>query len=164
MVLKIGKLMLTTVGYAKIAAVAEACQTDSSSSQTPAPVSASTHNQAVVLQQALQHIPNPNAECVLRNVAIRLGRHAAEEVGHRSKVKIYQWLASQPVGDLPIILMWYAKSGKHMSLSLAFNVTWDSKIHYDNWFGKFCKLNHCKMHVNKCIANLKVWDINLFCL
>ncbi len=80
MVLKIGKLMLTTVGYAKIAAVAEACQTDSSSSQTPTPVSASTHNQAVVLQQALQHIPNPNAECVLRNVAIRLGRHAAEEV------------------------------------------------------------------------------------
>ena len=88
MVLKIGKLMLTTVGYAKIAAVAEACQTDpsSSSSQAPAPVSASTHNQAVVLQQALQHIPNPNAECVLRNVAIRLGRHAAEEV--RGKIEI----------------------------------------------------------------------------
>ncbi|XP_071799117.1 ubiquitin carboxyl-terminal hydrolase 9X-like isoform X1 [Asterias amurensis] len=77
-VLKIAKLMLTTVGYAKIAFVAEACQPDSGSQSPQLQVSASTHNQAVVLQHALQHIPNPNAECVLRNVAVRLGRHAAE--------------------------------------------------------------------------------------
>ena len=84
-VLKIAKLMLTTVGYAKIAFVAEACQPDSGSQSPQLQVSASTHNQAVVLQHALQHIPNPNAECVLRNVAVRLGRHAAEGVSKRNQ-------------------------------------------------------------------------------
>ncbi|XP_071949723.1 ubiquitin carboxyl-terminal hydrolase 9X-like isoform X2 [Antedon mediterranea] len=78
MVLKVGKLMLTTLGYAKITAVAESLQQDmtgqSSTQTTPA-----AHNQALVLQQALQGIPNPNSECVLRNIAIRLGRHVADE-------------------------------------------------------------------------------------
>ncbi|XP_030838236.1 probable ubiquitin carboxyl-terminal hydrolase FAF-X isoform X3 [Strongylocentrotus purpuratus] len=79
MVLKVGKLMFTTLAYARITAVAEACQTDPAGGPSQSSVSQTTHTQAVVLQQAMQHIPNPNAECVLRNVAVRLGRQAAEE-------------------------------------------------------------------------------------
>lgn len=40
-----------------------------------------THDQAVVLQSALQSIPNPSSECMLRNVAIRLAQQVSDEVG-----------------------------------------------------------------------------------
>lgn len=80
-VLKICKLLLTTVSYALVQVVAEACQPET---QAP-PVTASTHSHAVVLQQALHHLPNPSAECMLRNVAVRLGQHLAEQV------KCYPW-------------------------------------------------------------------------
>lgn len=40
-----------------------------------------THDQAVVLQNALQSIPNPSSECMLRNVSIRLAQQISDEVG-----------------------------------------------------------------------------------
>ncbi|XP_066267004.1 ubiquitin carboxyl-terminal hydrolase 9X-like isoform X4 [Branchiostoma lanceolatum] len=99
-VLKVGKLMLTTVGYAMVQHVAEACQPDSPHSGT---VSASAHNHAIVLQQALHHIPNPNAECMLRNVALRLGQQCVED-------------AMTTLPDMPVIkaiqkISWAVASG-----------------------------------------------------
>ncbi|KAM4798316.1 ubiquitin carboxyl-terminal hydrolase 9X-like isoform X3 [Urocitellus parryii] len=38
-----------------------------------------THDQAVVLQGALQSIPNPSSECMLRNVSIRLAQQISDE-------------------------------------------------------------------------------------
>ncbi|KAF4027332.1 hypothetical protein G4228_019128 [Cervus hanglu yarkandensis] len=38
-----------------------------------------THDQAVVLQNALQSIPNPSSECILRNVSIRLAQQISDE-------------------------------------------------------------------------------------
>lgn len=43
-------------------------------------VSQVTHDQAVVLQSALQSIPNPSSECMLRNVSIRLAQQISDEV------------------------------------------------------------------------------------
>lgn len=37
-------------------------------------------DQAVVLQSALQSIPNPSSECMLRNVSIRLAQQISDEV------------------------------------------------------------------------------------
>ena len=76
-VLKTCKLLLTAVGHAHVQVVAIACNSDS---QVP-PVTASVHNHAVVLQQALHHIPNPNAECMTRNVAMHLGQNLGDQVG-----------------------------------------------------------------------------------
>ena len=73
--LKINKLLLTCVGHATVQVVADACQSDSSAP----PISPSIHNHAVVLQQALHYIPNPSAECMTRNVAIRLGQNLGEQ-------------------------------------------------------------------------------------
>lgn len=44
-------------------------------------INQATHDQAVVLQNALQNIPNPTSECMLRNVAIRLAQQISDEVG-----------------------------------------------------------------------------------
>uniref|UniRef100_A0A2K5I4A0 ubiquitinyl hydrolase 1 n=1 Tax=Colobus angolensis palliatus TaxID=336983 RepID=A0A2K5I4A0_COLAP len=38
-----------------------------------------THDQAVVLQSALQSIPNPSSECMLRNVSVRLAQQISDE-------------------------------------------------------------------------------------
>lgn len=43
-------------------------------------INQATHDQAVVLQNALQNIPNPTSECMLRNVAIRLAQQISDEV------------------------------------------------------------------------------------
>lgn len=43
-------------------------------------INQTTHDQAVVLQNALQNIPNPTSECMLRNVAIRLAQQISDEV------------------------------------------------------------------------------------
>lgn len=43
-------------------------------------INQATHDQAVVLQTALQNIPNPTSECMLRNVAIRLAQQISDEV------------------------------------------------------------------------------------
>ena len=72
---KVCKLLLTAVGHAEVQVVAEACQSDSAQPPTPY-----VHQHALVLQQALHHIPNPNAECMTRNVAIRLGQQLGEQV------------------------------------------------------------------------------------
>ncbi|XP_072270431.1 ubiquitin carboxyl-terminal hydrolase 9X [Pyxicephalus adspersus] len=73
--LKVAKLLLTAIGYGHVRAVAEACQPVEGSN----PVSPATHDQAVVLQNALQNIPNPTSECMLRNVAIRLAQQISDE-------------------------------------------------------------------------------------
>ncbi|XP_071839115.1 ubiquitin carboxyl-terminal hydrolase 9X-like isoform X3 [Apostichopus japonicus] len=77
LVLKTGKLMFTTAGYAKLAAAQEAYQSDPNTGPS---ISQAAHTQAVILQQALQHIPNPTTECMLRNVAIKLGRSVSEDM------------------------------------------------------------------------------------
>ncbi|CAH3106557.1 unnamed protein product [Porites lobata] len=77
--LKMSKLLLTVVGYAQVTVVAEAIQ-PSDPTCTPPPVSASAHNAAVILQQALQYIPNPATECMLRNMAVRLAGHLSNLV------------------------------------------------------------------------------------
>lgn len=46
-------------------------------------INQATHDQALVLQSALQNIPNPSAECMLRNVAIRLAQQISDEVGFK---------------------------------------------------------------------------------
>ncbi|XP_013401949.1 probable ubiquitin carboxyl-terminal hydrolase FAF-X isoform X1 [Lingula anatina] len=73
-ILKICKLLLTTVGHAIVGVVAEACQSDS-----PTQITASEHSHAVLIQTALHHMPNPGSEYMLRNVAARLGAFLKEE-------------------------------------------------------------------------------------
>uniref|UniRef100_A0A668ARF6 ubiquitinyl hydrolase 1 n=1 Tax=Myripristis murdjan TaxID=586833 RepID=A0A668ARF6_9TELE len=74
--LKIAKLLLTAVGFGHVKAVAEACQPNAEGN---IPINQATHDQALVLQSALQNIPNPASECMLRNVAIRLAQQISDE-------------------------------------------------------------------------------------
>ncbi|XP_051998079.1 probable ubiquitin carboxyl-terminal hydrolase FAF-X isoform X3 [Xyrauchen texanus] len=77
--LKIAKLLLTAVGFGHVKAVAEACQPVVEGTIPVSPINQATHDQALVLQNALQNIPNPSAECMLRNVAIRLAQQISDE-------------------------------------------------------------------------------------
>ncbi|XP_039724617.1 probable ubiquitin carboxyl-terminal hydrolase FAF-X isoform X5 [Pteropus medius] len=77
--LKIAKLLLTAVGYGHVQAVAEACQPVVDGTDPVTPINQITHDQAVVLQNALQSIPNPLSECILRNVSIRLAQQISNE-------------------------------------------------------------------------------------
>ncbi|XP_053482762.1 probable ubiquitin carboxyl-terminal hydrolase FAF-X isoform X3 [Ictalurus furcatus] len=77
--LKIAKLLLTAVGFGHVKAVAEACQPVADGNIPVSPINQATHDQALVLQSALQNIPNPSAECMLRNVAIRLAQQISDE-------------------------------------------------------------------------------------
>uniref|UniRef100_A0A8C1JAL7 Probable ubiquitin carboxyl-terminal hydrolase FAF-X n=1 Tax=Cyprinus carpio TaxID=7962 RepID=A0A8C1JAL7_CYPCA len=77
--LKIAKLLLTAVGFGHVKAVAEACQPVVEGTIPMSPINQTTHDQALVLQNALQNIPNPSAECMLRNVAIRLAQQISDE-------------------------------------------------------------------------------------
>ncbi|XP_031442804.1 probable ubiquitin carboxyl-terminal hydrolase FAF-X isoform X3 [Clupea harengus] len=77
--LKIAKLLLTAVGFGHVKAVAEACQPVVEGTMPVSPINQATHDQALVLQNALQNIPNPSAECMLRNVAIRLAQQISDE-------------------------------------------------------------------------------------
>ncbi|XP_068731970.1 ubiquitin carboxyl-terminal hydrolase 9X-like isoform X1 [Montipora capricornis] len=100
--LKMSKLLFTVVGYAQVTVVAEAIQ-PSDPTCSPPPISASAHNAAVILQQALQYIPNPATECMLRNMAVRLAGHLSN-------------LVSGPLPDLSAIksvqrLSWAAGVG-----------------------------------------------------
>lgn len=70
------KLMLTVVGYAKLQVVVDAC----SNEPRGPPITPAEHSHAVILQQALHHIPNHSTEFTTRNVAIRLGQQLAEQV------------------------------------------------------------------------------------
>ncbi|XP_052783474.1 probable ubiquitin carboxyl-terminal hydrolase FAF-X isoform X2 [Mya arenaria] len=74
-VLKMCKLMLTVVGYAKLQVVVDAC----SNEPRGPPITSAEHSHAVILQQALHHIPNHSTEFTTRNVAIRLGQQLAEQ-------------------------------------------------------------------------------------
>ncbi|XP_076872060.1 LOW QUALITY PROTEIN: ubiquitin carboxyl-terminal hydrolase 9X-like [Brachyhypopomus gauderio] len=77
--LKIAKLLLTAVGFGHVKAVAEACQPVGEGTNPASPINQATHDQALVLQNALQNIPNPASECMLRNVAIRLAQQISDE-------------------------------------------------------------------------------------
>uniref|UniRef100_A0A674ANH0 Ubiquitin specific peptidase 9 n=1 Tax=Salmo trutta TaxID=8032 RepID=A0A674ANH0_SALTR len=77
--LKIAKLLLTAVGFGHVKAVAEACQPVVEGTSPASPINQATHDQALVLQSALQNIPNPASECMLRNVAIRLAQQISDE-------------------------------------------------------------------------------------
>ncbi|KAG9348967.1 hypothetical protein JZ751_029284 [Albula glossodonta] len=77
--LKIAKLLLTAVGFGHVKAVAEACQPVVEGTSPVSPINQATHDQALVLQNALQNIPNPSSECMLRNVAVRLAQQITDE-------------------------------------------------------------------------------------
>uniref|UniRef100_A0A1D5Q3C2 ubiquitinyl hydrolase 1 n=2 Tax=Cercopithecinae TaxID=9528 RepID=A0A1D5Q3C2_MACMU len=77
--LKIAKLLLTAIGYGHVRAVAEACQPGVEGVNPMTPINQVTHDQAVVLQSALQSIPNPSSECMLRNVSVRLAQQISDE-------------------------------------------------------------------------------------
>ncbi|KAM8857951.1 ubiquitin carboxyl-terminal hydrolase 9X isoform 6-T8 [Synchiropus picturatus] len=77
--LKIAKLLLTAVGFGHVKVVAEACQPNADGNIPVSPINQATHDQALVLQSALQNIPNPASECMLRNVAIRLAQQISDE-------------------------------------------------------------------------------------
>ncbi len=64
---KMCKLLFSVVGYSLVTWVADACQPESSVSVTP-----DLHNQAIVLQGAMHHIPNPTEEMMVRTYAVRL--------------------------------------------------------------------------------------------
>ena len=69
---------MTAVGHAQVQLVVEACHAEAGQSATP--VSTTVHNHAVVLQQALHHIPNQTADCLTRNAAAKLGQHLVSQV------------------------------------------------------------------------------------
>ncbi|XP_051753215.1 probable ubiquitin carboxyl-terminal hydrolase FAF-X isoform X2 [Ctenopharyngodon idella] len=77
--LKIAKLMLTAIGFGHVKVVAEVCQPVVEGTNPASPINQATHDQALVLQNALQSIPNPASECMLRNVAIRLAQQISDE-------------------------------------------------------------------------------------
>ncbi|XP_061081564.1 probable ubiquitin carboxyl-terminal hydrolase FAF-X isoform X1 [Conger conger] len=77
--LKIAKLLLTAVGFGHVKAVAEACHPVVEGTSPVSPINQATHDQALVLQNALQNIPNPSSECMLRNVAVRLAQQISDE-------------------------------------------------------------------------------------
>ncbi|XP_024919431.1 ubiquitin carboxyl-terminal hydrolase 9X isoform X3 [Cynoglossus semilaevis] len=96
--LKIAKLLLTSVGFGHVKAVAEACQPNAEGNIPVSPINQATHDQALVLQSALQNIPNPASECMLRNVAIRLAQQISDEV---TKNNFFQ--ASKYLPDICVI-------------------------------------------------------------
>ncbi|XP_070258877.1 ubiquitin carboxyl-terminal hydrolase 9X isoform X2 [Myotis yumanensis] len=77
--LKIAKLLLTAIGYGHVRAVTEASQRVVDGTDPITPINQVTHNQAVVLQNALLSIPNPSSECMLRNVSLHLAQQISSE-------------------------------------------------------------------------------------
>jgi len=82
--LKISKLVLTAVGYAQVQVVAEACQSESPGGTAQITVTPVMHSHAVILQKALQCVPNPNTDFIMRTTATRLGQFLTRQVcgGH----------------------------------------------------------------------------------
>ncbi|XP_045061562.1 probable ubiquitin carboxyl-terminal hydrolase FAF-X isoform X2 [Coregonus clupeaformis] len=99
--LKIAKLLLTAVGFGHVKAVAEACQPVVEGTSPASPINQATHDQALVLQSALQNIPNPASECMLRNVAIRLAQQISDESLPPNSQNFFQ--ASKYIPDLCVI-------------------------------------------------------------
>ncbi|XP_071163274.1 ubiquitin carboxyl-terminal hydrolase 9X-like isoform X2 [Mytilus edulis] len=85
-VMKICKIMLTTVLNAKLQVVIDACNADPQSPN----VTQQEHSHAVLIQQALQFIPNQQSEIMTKNVAMRLGQHLTDQ-------------ASKVIPDLSVI-------------------------------------------------------------
>ena len=98
-VVKIAKLCFTTVAYAQVQVVAEAMQAHAQAQAqaqahdaTAAPVpqvphvSPSVHNAAVILQQALQFIPSPGSDCMVRSMAHQLAQKMKAEVRHHPTI------------------------------------------------------------------------------
>ncbi|KAM6149271.1 ubiquitin carboxyl-terminal hydrolase 9X-like [Rhynchocyon petersi] len=77
--LKITKLLLTAIGFGRVRAIAEACQPVIDGTNPITPINQVTHNHAVVLQSALQSIPNPSTNCMLRNRSMQLGHQISDE-------------------------------------------------------------------------------------
>ena len=75
--LKIAKLLFTVIGNAQVQYVADALQKESMRDVVITP---QVHNAALVLQAALKHIPNPCQECILRNIALKLGHSLSHQV------------------------------------------------------------------------------------
>lgn len=73
--------MLTTVSHAKFQVVVEACSADPQSPN----ITQAEHSHALILQQALQFIPNPGAEVMTRTVGLRLGQQLLDQVRARKK-------------------------------------------------------------------------------
>lgn len=67
-------------------------------------INQATHDQAVVLQNALQNIPNPTSECMLRNVAIRLAQQISDEVSEFLSVPHFIFFCSIFVKSLNLLL------------------------------------------------------------
>ncbi|XP_035221479.1 probable ubiquitin carboxyl-terminal hydrolase FAF-X isoform X2 [Stegodyphus dumicola] len=85
-VLKILKLLLTTVGRCIVLVEAEVMHSRGSpgSLSPSSPSSVMLTGRASVLQQALTHIPNPNSEFMLRNVSVRLAQLLHDQaISHR---------------------------------------------------------------------------------
>lgn len=88
--LKIAKLVFVTVGYSIVALMAGSINSGSSNNSPiangvesePKSESGSGPSLAIiqVLQQALQHIPNPASDCMVRNVASRLAQSLHDQV------------------------------------------------------------------------------------
>lgn len=102
--LRISKLIFTAVAFAHITVVAEALQKDSGKEI----ISTAQHSYAIMLQQAVQHIPNTYYEYMIRNNAIKLGQtlgvHATSAMPDEGVVKVIQkmcWCSS--VGDLSLL-------------------------------------------------------------
>ena len=75
-VLRMLKLLLTTVGYAQVQKVAEALKVDQSSIS----ISVAVHNHALLLQSALVFIPNSNSEHMTRSVAQKIACKLIDKV------------------------------------------------------------------------------------
>lgn len=81
-VLKICKLLLTTVGKCIVQVEADSvhCHGSPGSLSPSSPSSVILTGRASVLQQALSHIPNPSSEFMLRNVSSRLAQLLHDQV------------------------------------------------------------------------------------
>ncbi|XP_071033260.1 ubiquitin carboxyl-terminal hydrolase 9X isoform X5 [Parasteatoda tepidariorum] len=85
-VLKIMKLILTTVGKCIVQVESEAVRVrNASGTMSPtSPSSVTLQGRPSVLQQALNHIPHPNSEFMLRNVSARLAQLLHDQaINHR---------------------------------------------------------------------------------
>ena len=96
--------MFTAIAFAHITVVAEALQKESGKEIS---ISSSQHSYAVVLQQAVQHIPNNYYEYVLRSIAIKLGQslssRAIDSMPGLSVVHVIQRLCwASAIGDITL--------------------------------------------------------------
>ncbi|XP_010884632.2 probable ubiquitin carboxyl-terminal hydrolase FAF-X isoform X3 [Esox lucius] len=129
--LKIAKLLLTAVGFGHVKAVAEACQPVVEGTSPASPINQATHDQALVLQSALQNIPNPASECMLRNVAIRLAQQISDESLPPNSQNFFQ--ASKYIPDICVIrsvqkIVWASGCG---SIQLVFSPNEDISQIYE---------------------------------